>query len=223
LLETGSLPCPGPLDAPKGYQIGKEWMDALKASVSSGGSDNWYGHYQLGVMYAYNNDFKNARTCFNKSVEKAPTPWALRCLAILKQTAGDDEAAADLMAQAIEMLPQRQLGIEALRALIRAGRYEDIERAAQKLPAAIRALGRIKALRIEAFLERNMINSAEKLLLSGIELTDVKEGEVSLTDMWFKLCAMKISKSEKIPLSDELIERAKSECPPPADLDFRMK
>jgi tetratricopeptide (TPR) repeat protein len=174
-------------------------------------------------MYAYRNDNKSAEDCFNRSIERAPSPWALRCLAVLKQKAGDAGAAADLMARALNMLPQRHLAIEALQVFIRAGRYEDIEHAARGLPARIRSLGRIKALRTEAFLQRGMIKDAEKLLLSNIELTDVREGEVSLTDMWFRLCALKTAKSEGIEINDELMERVRAECPPPASLDFRMK
>jgi len=223
LLETGSLPCPDPLAEPKGYQIGEKWMDALKASIDYGMSAHWYGYYQLGVMCAYRNDNTSAEECFNKSIEHAVSPWALRCLAVLKQKAGDAAAAAELMARALDMLPQRHLAIEALQAFIGAGLYEDIERAAQKLHGSIRNLGRIKALRIEAFLQRRMISDAEKLLLSGIELTDVREGEVSLTDMWFRLCALKTAEAEGIEVSDALMERVKSECPPPAALDFRMK
>ena len=77
-------------------------------------------------------------------------PWALRCLAVLDEMAGDAQAAADRMLEAAALRAQRNLAIEALEALVAAGRYEQAEGLAARLPTGIRRLPRVKALRAAA-------------------------------------------------------------------------
>lgn len=208
LLTQGALPCPDPLSLPKGYQTGDGWMNALAASIASGKGDHWYANYHLGVMYAYRGQSAEANKAFERSLLQARSPWALRCMAVLLSQAGEKEKAAELMLEAVAMKTQRHLALEALLMLSEAGRYADIVRVAAAMPAAIRKLGRLKALLADALLELGLLDEAEKLLLGNIELTDVREGEVKLTDLWFKLCERKGVSAE--------------DNPPPKHLDFRM-
>lgn len=223
LLESGALPCPPSLSLPKGYQVNDRWMTLLEESIASGKSDHWYGHYQMGVMRAYRNDGQGARESFERSLEHAESPWALRCLAVLASQDGDKARAAELLYAAIALLPQRQLAIEALRALIEAERYEEVVRVAAHLPDSVRSLGRVKAMRVEALLALGRLKEAERLLRGRFEMDDVREGEVSLTDLWFRLCAQKMAEAEGSAVDEALLARAEAECPPPEHLDFRMR
>ena len=76
--------------------------------------------------------------------------------------------------------------------------------------------------RIEALLGVGDAAEAEKLLKRKIVLTDVKEGEVSLTNMWFYLCALKEAKAKGVEVTDEMVKHMAETVTPPAHLDFRM-
>ena len=205
LLIDGKLPCPDPLDEPRGYQVSDEWMATLKRSIDAG-HGHWYAWYHLGVMQAYRNDRDAARQSFIKSLELAKSPWALRCLAVLDKLADDPAAAADRLLEAVTMCPQRNLAIEAMEALVNAQRYESALDVYGKLPDSVRRLGRIKVLRIKALLEAGKLDEAERMLRGNIVLTDVREGELSLSNLWFRLQELKHTNE-----------------PLPAHLDFRMK
>ena len=56
---------------------------------------------------------------------------------------------------------------------------------------------------------------------------DIREGESSLTDVWFEYCALKLAKERGIENPDQktidsLIDEAWDICPPDKAIDFRM-
>ena len=136
---------------------------------------------------------------------------------------GNIEKAADLYVQAVTMLPQRSIAKEALRVLLKAGRAREVIHLYDMLPSGVRALGRIKVLLIEALLDAGDISRAERMLGRKIELTDIREGEVKLTDLWFRMEAMKrMQTCRAAETYEEVLKQVKEECIPPAHLDFRM-
>ncbi len=222
LLEYGALPCPDPLSEPLGYQVNARWFDALKASIESGKGDHWYARYQLGVMLAYRNDAAGAREAFEASMKLKPNPWALRCLAVLSVQEDDLQTAGDLMLQALTMSSQRNLAVEAVSTLCKGKRYGEALAAIEALPLAVKRIGRIRTLQAEALIGAGRLDEAEKILKHKIVLTDVKEGEVSLTGLWFWLCACKEAKARGVEVTEELIKEMSQTVTPPRHLDFRM-
>lgn len=222
LIQEGYLPCPDVLEEPGSYQIGSEWEQLLADSIAQGGSKHWYGYYQYGVMLAYAGKMEQAEAAFDQSIQCAVNPWALRSKAVLRDIADDSEGAAALLVQAVNMLPERNIAKEALRALQKAGKAQEVVNLYDKLPRSVRELGRLKVLLIEALLDAGDAVRAERMLGGNIELTDVREGEVKLTDLWFRMTAMKCAKESGAELDDALFEQVKKECNPPAHLDFRM-
>ena len=89
LIREGSLPCPGVLEEPGSYQIGREWEALLEESIRAGGSRHWYGYYQYGVVLAHRGRMEEAEKAFDDSLECALSPWALRNKALLRDLAGD--------------------------------------------------------------------------------------------------------------------------------------
>ncbi len=223
LLEDGALPCPNVSQSPKGYQISDAWLDLLNRSIESGKGDHWYSAYQKGVMLAYRNDAEGARGAFLQSLAHEKSPWALRCLAVLDKQQGDIASAAERMLEAVRMSRQRNLVQEALKTLNEAGRYEDTLTVMKSLSPTLKRIGRIRYAAIYALVETDRLSEAEKLLMGEIELTDVREGEISLTDTWFRLQAKKRAKERGIDLSDALLEEVHATCTPPKHLDFRMR
>ena len=50
----------------------------------------------------------------------------------------------------------------------------------------------------------------------------MREGEVSLSDLWFGLHEQRVSRAERRPVDAELKARVRRDCPPPRFIDFRM-
>ncbi|MBR5288558.1 MAG: DUF5107 domain-containing protein [Clostridia bacterium] len=218
LAKTGVLPCPDPLEEPLSYQIGQEWTDTLYASVTEGKSDHWFAHYQLGVMADARGEHEAARRSYETSLERAENPWALRCIALLDGKAGELEKAAGKLLRAAKMKPIRPLVIEALDAMRKAEQYEEMLALLEEIPSSIRALGRVKTMEITALMRTQRYEEARVLLEGKIVLTDVREGEVQLTNMWFELMAC----MKKGDASEENVAWAKDNLKPPKHLDFRM-
>lgn len=218
LAAGGALPCPEPDAEPLSYQTGKAWEAALEASIQKGDSDHWYGHYQLGVMYAAEGKDTEARKEFTRSLDCARNPWALRCLAVLEDRAGNAEAAADLLWEAAQRKPIRPLAVEALEMLSKTRQYQRMYDLMNKLPEEVRSQGRIKTFEILALLRTNRYEEAQSLLMSDIVLTDVREGDVLLTDLWFELMARK----ERGSAEEADLAWARENLKPPKHLDFRM-
>ena len=216
--KTGVFPCPDVLDEPLSYQIGQEWIDLLFGSVCEGKSDHWFAHYHLGVMADAKGDHEAAKGSYEASLARADNPWALRCLALLDGRAGDLTGAAEKLCRAAQMKPIRPLVIEALDAMRKAEQYEQMLVLLETIPAAIRSLGRVKTMEITALMRTGRLEEARVLLEGKIVLTDVREGEIQLTNMWFELKAI-----EKYGKADEAaIAWARENLKPPKHLDFRM-
>ena len=218
LAAGGGLTCPEPDEEPLSYQTGPAWEAALKASIQKGDSNHWYGHYQLGVMYAAAGKDREAKEEFNRSLECARNPWALRCLEVLEDRAGNAVTAADLLWEAAERKPIRPLAVEALEMLSKTEQYQRMYDLMNKLPEEVRSQGRIKTFEILALLRTNRYEEAQTLLMSDIVLTDVREGDVLLTDLWFELMARRERGSAK----EADLNWARENLKPPKHLDFRM-
>ncbi len=218
LAAGGGLSCPEPDEEPLSYQTGPAWEAALKDSIQKGDSNHWYGHYQLGVMYAAAGKDREAKEEFNRSLECARNPWALRCLAVLEDRAGNAVTAADLLWEAAERKPIRPLAVEALEMLSKTEQYQRMYDLMNKLPEEVRSQGRIKTFEILALLRTNRYEEAQTLLMSDIILTDVREGDVLLTDLWFELMARRERGSAK----EADLNWARENLKPPKHLDFRM-
>lgn len=218
LAEKGTLPCPEPEREPLSYQTGAAWEAALEAAIENGGADHWYGHYQLGVMYAARGNDKAAAEAFEHSLSCARNAWALRCLAVLEDRGGDSRRAAELLCEAAERSPIRPLAVEALEMLAKTEQYGQMLTLINVLPEEIRSQGRIRTFEILALLRTEHYDEAQALLMGDIVLTDVREGDVLLTDLWFELMARK----ERGSGDEESIAWAHEHLKPPKHLDFRM-
>lgn len=220
LVKKRTLPCPDPLSEPGSYQIGPEWEKLLRDTIQEGGSRHWYGYYQLGVTLAHAGNICLADDMFARSLSCARNPWALRNRAIICQMDDDDAQAAEYLRQAVALLPERNIARETLVALRKAGRPKDIIRMYNSFPARIRAIGRLKVLLIEALLDAGDLIKADQMLNGSIELADVREGEIMLTDLWFRMQAIKLGGTGDA--DDPLLAQVRKTAKPPAHLDFRM-
>ncbi len=224
LLDDGALPERDPAELPGAWMVQDEWRSLLEEAVSAGRGDHWLSWLHLGVMRYHAKDTVGAREAWERSLALRPSAWALRSLAVHashEKRAGD---AADLWLRAFRMLPGlTPLAIECCRALVDAGRPAEVLSLLAEMPAAVRAHGRVRILEARAALDAGDLARVEGILRGGIEVPDMREGEVMLSDLWYGMHERRLAAAEGVALDDELRRRVRSECPPPADIDFRMR
>lgn len=224
LLNEGRFQYNTPKDAPYAWMVQDQWRELLEQAVKQKHSDHWLSWLHLGVMYYHRKEFDKAKNAWEKSLDFEPSAITYRNLAVIAADNGDTQKAADLLVKACEPAPRiRQLVIECCYALLKAGRPKDMMDLYDSLSEELKSHGRVKFLMGMAALELDDLNTVESLFKQKIVVPDIREEEVSLSDLWFKLHEKRLAAKENIPIDEKLRQRVRSEFPPPAEIDFRMK
>jgi hypothetical protein len=223
LLQDGAFPASKPDAAPHGFVVSAEWHDLLERAIEAGHGANWLAWLHLGVMRHYAGDRDGARRAWERSLEQAKTPWATRNLAILAQEEGNLDVAAELLVAACRMLPSLlPLAVECGRSLIDANRSHEWLDLLVELPQPIRSEGRIRLLEAQAALAAGDLQPAERFFADRVTVADLREGENTLSDLWFDFHERRLSAAENVPIDDALRSRVRQEFAVPEELDFRM-
>ncbi len=223
LLRYRELPAALADVAPSSCMVQPEWREMLEAAVGAGRGAHWLSWLHLGVMRYHAGDRDSAREAWRKSVSLCRTPWALRNLAVLAREDGDEPQAAELLVSALRMQPSLlPLAIECARGLIHAARPQEWLAVLDELPGAVRATPRIRLLEGQAALACGDLRAVEQVLAEAPEVDDLREGERSLTDLWFGFHEQRVSAERGAPVDDALREYVRRQFPPPANIDFRM-
>lgn len=122
--------------------------------------------------------------------------------------------------QVSQSCPDRALAEEYLNLLIDSGRYEEAWRFYHTLSEEHAGNDRIQIIVGAAALKLN-----EEAFLNELfkkEFAVVREGEMLIIDLWYSYQAQKIAERMNEPLSDNHLEEAKRNCPPPNNIDFRI-
>jgi len=222
LLEESVFPYTPPITDPGAWMVQAEWRQKLESAVREGRGDHWLSRLHLGVMRCDAGEIDGAREAWERSLALEPSAWALRNLAVLAQQTGDAATAADRWLKAHHMMPaQLQLAIECGQALLAAARPREWLELLPSLSPEIREYGRIRYLEARALLAVGEIETVEEML-HGLVVPDMREGEVSLSELWFNLHEQRLARQEGVPVDDSLKARVRGEFPPPAEIDFRM-
>lgn len=232
LLETGTLPARDPASDPGHWMVQPAWRALLERNVNS----HWLTWLHLGVMRLEAGERDEARAAWRKSLELQRNGWALRNLAMLETWGQPGEQlavhsqgvspeaalrACELLRDAWDAGPRLPaLAVEYARMLLEAGRHDRLREFTAGLPGEIRANERIRLLAARAALQVGAWRELESLF--GGEFATIREGEVTLTELWYAFHAQRLAATEKIPLDDALRQRVRREFPAPRHIDFRM-
>jgi hypothetical protein len=222
LLEDGIFPEPDPLTEPVGYEVETKWRDLLEKYAELH-TDSWYAHLHLGLMRFNDGDIDGATQSWRASVAAAANPWAYRNLAQLAMLQSKWKEAADLYASAFEMTETcTPLTVEYGRALLAANRAEQWLELHSRLPDATRESGRLQLLYAQALLAAGRLDEALAVVEAEPEVTDLREGENSLTDVWYQIHEKRLAENGATPEGD-LRAYVQEHFPPPSRIDFRMR
>jgi len=153
----------------------------------------------------------------DQSMKLLPSCWALYGLAHIARMEGNAEKAALLAEKAALMKPDdKSLAKEALKLLHLNKMHQKVLDLVDKLPESVSSLGRVKLYKAFACLRTGQIQQAEILLYEekGISVPDIREGENSVTDLWFEIEETKAKKEGRVFDREQAV--------PPPQLDFRM-
>jgi tetratricopeptide (TPR) repeat protein len=211
-----------PVEEPGAWVVQSEWRELLTESLNNGRGDHWLSWWHLGLMEYAQGDAEAARHCWQRSLDRQPTAWAYRNLANLAQLQGNIVEAADLYQKALDLLPHLQpLVVEACRTWIDAGlESEVLERTASLLPN-LRGNPRVQVLRAEAGLHVGRPEEMKAVLDDSFELPDLREGETTLSDLWFTHRGQ-MAAARAVPSDGLLRQRTQCDLPLPRHLDFRV-
>jgi len=222
LLETGRWPDRSPVEAPGSFMVQPEWRAWVEKRLSEGDRD-WRLAWHAGVMRYYAGEIEAAVAAWEDSFRAAPNVWALRNLAVAARALQREAEAGDRYAQACRMAPHlAPLAIEAGQFWVETGRARTWLEVGAGLAPEVQAHPRVGLLRARALLETGDLAAVDRYLTTGAMSPDIREGEVSLSDLWFGLQERRRAAAENRPVDEELKRRVRRECPPPADIDFRM-
>jgi tetratricopeptide (TPR) repeat protein len=223
LLEAGALPYRAPQCAPRSFLVQAAWRTLLEASLAKGHGDHWLSWLHVGIMRYHAGQIDAARQAWQHSLSLEPSGWALRNLAMVARDQAQRDRAADLWLDAHQLLPGlKPLAVECAEALLSAGRPRDVIHLMASISSSLRDHPRLQCLEARAQLETGHAERAEEFLLRNVEIPDIREGEVFLTDLWFDLHERRLAAAANSPVTDAIRQRVREQFPPPAQIDFRM-
>lgn len=223
LLREGTFPQAAPDAVPDSYMVQAEWRTRMEKALHAQPDSGWLAWLHLGVMRHYAGDVDGARAAWEQSHAQQENPWALRNLALLARAEGDLEQAAALYQQAHHLRPGLlPLTIEMGRALIDAGQPAAWLDLLAVLPADQSQHGRLRLLEGEAALALGDYARIQRVFDDHVTVADLREGEKSLSQLWFDYHTRRLSETENIPINDALRARVQRDYPLPPQFDFRM-
>ena len=245
LLNEGYIPEISASALPVSYMISDKWLPRVVKSLETEKGNNWTARLHLGVsLYdLYNTQgyiadvmteeeerscVESARTVWLESVEQKPSIIAYRNLAFLENKDENFELAEEYYDIALGMegaYDDFALASEYLRFLSARAKFEKLWEKYQALPENCKKIDRIKITAAKAAIKLRNLEYLEGFFAE--EHHDIREGEVSLTDIWFEFCALKMAAERGITdltpeVLDNLIDEAWDACPPDKSIDFRM-
>ena len=244
LLECGKYPEASAASLPASYMVSDKWMPRIKAAAES--TDDYLANLYYGVArYEIQNTevmldelYKNgdpdptqteeARAAFLRSAERTPSVCAYRNLAVLENAEENFALAEEYYDKAIA-LPEAfcdfALASEYLAFLVKQKKFEKTWSLFNSLPEDLQRVDRIRITAATAAVKLGELDYLAAFFAEPHH--DIREGENSLTDVWFEFCARRMAKERGISeLDDEtldkLIDEAWETCPPDHSIDFRM-
>lgn len=245
LLTDGVINETDPREIQRSYMVSTKWMERIFASLKSDEGCNWNSLLHAGIaVYEYHNVGVTARLSYSEeesarqcdkarelwlaSVAKRENYWAYRNLAVLEQQAGNydlTEKYYDLAIKCDGAFDDFALASEYLCFLVKVKGFEKLWQLYLELPESCKAVDRVKISAAQAAVKLGKLDYLESFFVE--EHYDVREGESSLTDVWFEYCALRMAKERGIESPDtatidELIDEAWDLFPPIKAIDFRM-
>jgi hypothetical protein len=222
LLETGVFPSLPQNVLPLSYITDPVWKPLLEKSMAVSG----YSHNALinclAVLLYENNEQSQAELLWKKAADNGD-PLALRNLACIFRIKKDNKTALSYMRLAFEAEKGRidqAFTEEYLQMLVENQQFETAWNVFKSLPPGIAERERVEVTTGQAAVEIGEYDFVRALFQK--EFTYIKEGETTISDLWFRLQALELAQVRGIPYTEKLLREAVKTLSPPKEIDFRM-
>ena len=243
LLECGKYPEVPAAKLPTSYMTSMKWFPRIKAAAENEGgylANLYYGvaryelqstEQMLDVLYRTPVDetqTAESREIFLRSLACAESVSAYRNLAVIEAAEGNLALAEEYYDKAMalpEVFDDFALCSEFLLFLNGQKKYEKVWRLFLSMPEEIKSVDRIRISAATAAVKLGELDFLKSFFEQSHH--DIREGENSLTDIWFEYCARKMANERQITelteeTLEELLDEAWETCPPDYSIDFRM-
>ena len=229
LLTSGAYPTKSPLLTENTCfdYVGGACRDVFLPKMLGEKEKSWFSYLELACLFYEAKNYEEAKKCFLLSVEKAENAPALSSLAKMAAAEGKTEEGIAFIKRAAKVGGEYvRTVIDAMKFLHRFGKTEDVEevvRNAVALHPDYLKNGRIALITSQNLLKQGKIEESEKMLLSAPEIADIREGEISTSEIWESLYRAVIARDEKRSPESIFSEEVFEKYPIPEEIDFRMK
>jgi hypothetical protein len=224
LLDEGAFPYREPSQSPGAYLTDPAWRDLLEHAIAAGRGVHWLSLLHAGIMRYRAGDRAGAREAWERSLAAEPSAWAQRNVAIISLDEGNKARAAELLAVAARMRPGlTPLAIEACQTMLAAGQYSQLRRLIGRLPDEVATTGRVRLIGTIAALRSGDLEAPAAFFSAPCDIPNIREGEISLSELWFEWHEARLSRQQDVPIDDALRRQVRREHPLPRKFDFRMK
>ena len=206
---------------PRSFNVSPGWMSVLRDSMKAKGA-TWLHHLHLGVGQMEFGAFDEARKSFDASIALKANAPAYRNLALLAERGGDPDAAQGAYSKAWKLCDGDQdLAVEFCAFLVKHKRSAAFQTFVELLPPAVAAHERVQLMLAQGALSRGDYLAVRRLLQR--EFCTIREGEVSLSELWFASYLQEAAKRKGGELTESEKQDIMTANPPPRVIDFRMK
>ncbi len=223
LLEENKFEETDILAEPKSYVTGKVWLDKLENLPEK----NWNTYLHIGVIKYAMGDVEGAKQAWEKSVETKKSPWALRNLSMIyKNELGDKDRAREFILEAFELKKDCVSLVKEVAAQLTSDGNDSLWlEIYEALNEDLKQNGRLRLYLAVSYINLSQLEKAKEIINENFVMSDIKEGELSVSHYWFELYRRIYAKElgrEYDAADKELAEQADAKYPLPKALDFRM-
>ena len=188
----------------------------LEKSCRGKDKDNWFAHYQLATIYFTDRRIKDAKCEINRSYKLKPTAWALNVLSKIALAENCKQRAAKYAIEASKMLPDDLcLARFASEYVYKYATREMCREYIEWMEKQGASDGRLRLNLALCYIKLQNIEKAQEILFADdFEVTDIREGDNILTEVYVML--------EKLRTKKSGVKFNKKTVPIPEKFDFRM-
>jgi Tfp pilus assembly protein PilF len=221
LLTDGTFSTQSLASFPKSFNVSVPWTTVLRESASKHGP-TWLHHLHLGISLLEQEKFDAAREQFSASIALKNNAMAHRCLALIMDHNGQTDDAESTYQHAWSLSQKNpELAVEICTFLLRHQRNTSLTKFVNSLPDPVAQHERILLVSAKIALTEHRYDDVRKLL--DREFSTIREGEISLTELWFASYLQEAEQQLNRKLVDSEQKDLIQKFPPPRQIDFRMK
>lgn len=223
LIETGSVSDGDETVPPVSFNV-DDATGKLLEQAAKNGKAGWKLFYYLGVYYYAKGRLAEAESAWIDSVKARENAWALRNLAVLNfKEFSNGEKAREQIERGFALGGKNCRGFlyDYAAILTQTNRCEEYMKTFPEIAPALRENGRVRLFLAIALMNSGDLDAAAKIVNNDFRMNDVREGELSISEVWFELYGKIVSRDYNLTES-EARKRAETLYPLPKHLDFRM-